>query len=109
MPSLLLLLMLLIECFGQEWTHGMSSNAKANIFFYGIYIFVPATPLLLIPWSHFVLRVIHGPIPAKRLASRVGLVVVVTVAMTIANYLVGIVGLLGAAVFFVFENGIIAH
>lgn len=108
-PSLLLLLMLLITCFGQEWTSEVSSKAKANVFFFSIYVFVPATPLVLIPWAHLLLKAIHGPIPAGKRALRIGLISVLTVVMTVVNYLVGIAGLLAAAVFFVFENGIIAH
>ena len=58
----------------------------------GLIAIVLGTPILLIPWSHQLLKAIHGPIPDDKRTSRIGMIILVAAGMCFANFVVVFAG-----------------
>ncbi len=86
-PSLALLLFMLV-CFT------LDPGGETLMPFVAVLacIFVLLTPILMVPWSIRTLKEIHGPAAPDRQAGRAGLVTLVTIGMTIANYCIVFAG-----------------
>ena len=54
--------------------------------------FVVLTPLVLIPWSSRVVKAIHGPAVPGKQGARVGMIALITMGMTFANFFVVFAG-----------------
>lgn len=54
--------------------------------------FVLGTPLLMVPWSGRLLNRIHGPAAPEQRSSRIGMIALVTVGMSFANFCVVFAG-----------------
>ncbi len=107
-PALLFLVLLLVESLGLDWPGDTDDKLKVSVLVYGVAVFVLGTPIVLLPWSHYLLMTTHGPFPADKLklAWRIILIILVSLEMSVANYFVGIVGLFLAAVAYVIRNGL---
>jgi hypothetical protein len=67
-------------------------DAQLNWLIASLIAFVLGTPIFLIPWSHVTLKSIHGPIPPNGRVGRIGMIVIVTMGMCIANFVVVFAG-----------------
>ena len=86
-PSLALLIIMLI-CF----TLDRGGETLMPIVVIAAIAFVFLTPVLMIPWSIRTLNDIHGPAAPDKQGGRAGLVTLVTIGMTFANYFIVFAG-----------------
>lgn len=86
-PSLALLLIMLV-CFTLD--RGGETLMPIVVIAAGAYVLL--TPVLMVPWSIRTMNDIHGPAAPDKQAGRAGLVTLVTIGMTFANYCIVFAG-----------------
>jgi hypothetical protein len=122
LPSVLLLLIyaavsfqkMWILSFGKMWPYLSllpdvefdSTKYKFPVFFLSTVCFPVATPLLLLPWSYFLLKVTEGTLSAMPLGRRTRRVIGPIIKMSLLNYLIGAIALLVTIAFYVWRNGV---
>ena len=92
-----------------ETRENMAIFMESDMLFHGVKILVISTPIVMLPWSHFLLRSIYGPSPANKRLSRIGMTILVTAGITLANYAVAMVELFIHYAIMIVEKGFIAH